>query len=56
MKMIKTAVAAAVLVAAPTLGFAMCSFGEHKNTTAASCAEGMVWDATSGQCVTSATS
>jgi len=55
MKTTKTLAAALVLATLPTFGFAMCQWGEHE-TTAASCAEGMVWDATTGTCVTAATS
>lgn len=55
MKTMKTALAALVLVTVPTLSFAMCSW-ESKSETAASCAEGMVWDAGSQTCVTATTS
>lgn len=55
-KTIKTTLAALALATVPTLSFAMCSWDAHKSETAASCAEGMVWDATSGTCVTASTS
>lgn len=45
--MIKTLLAAAALATLPALGFAACS-GSHQ---AMSCAEGTVWDADSGTCV-----
>ena len=56
MKTMKTTIAALVLATAPTLGFAMCSGESHKMDTAASCAEGMVLDATTGICVAKGTS
>ena len=56
MKTMKTTFAALVLAAMPTLSFAMCGGMEHKTTTAASCAEGMVFDAATGLCVPQTTS
>ncbi|MEL6167754.1 MAG: adenylosuccinate lyase [Pseudomonadota bacterium] len=56
---IKTLLAAAVLVAAPTLSMAMgCNYGSHSTTTTAqiSCAEGAVYDETTGTCVPVASS
>lgn len=46
--MIKTLLAAAALALVPALGFAACSGSSHQ---AMSCAEGTVWDAESGTCV-----
>jgi hypothetical protein len=56
MKTFKTAIAALALAALPTIGFAMCSGMEHKNTTAASCPQGMVFDPATGTCVAAKTS
>ena len=47
-QMIKTLLAAAALALVPALGFAACSGSSHQ---AMSCAEGTVWDAESGTCV-----
>lgn len=58
---LKATIAALVLAAAPVLvpatGFAACNWGmEPKSTTASTCAEGQVYDPTSGTCVSQATS
>ena len=49
---IKTTLAAALLALSPSFALAMgCSWGEHTETTAMSCAEGMILDEESGTCV-----
>lgn len=55
-KMIKTTLAALALATVPSISFAFCSWSGHSTETAASCAEGMVWDAASSTCVTASTS
>ncbi|MBN2630027.1 MAG: hypothetical protein JXR75_05770 [Rhodobacteraceae bacterium] len=47
----KTKITAAViaLVLLPTVSMAMCQ--DHKEITASTCKEGMVWDAAKGQCI-----
>jgi len=50
----KTLLTALVLALAPGMAAAMCSWG--KEETAASCADGMVWDSTSQSCVVQSTS
>lgn len=52
---IKTALIAAALTVLPTLAMAQCNWGKSEQVTM-SCAEGSVYDATTGTCVTSATS
>jgi len=49
---IRTAVVALALVVAPTLALAMgdCR-SNHRSTSAASCAEGHIWDARTQGCV-----
>ena len=48
----KTTLVAALLALSPTFAFAMgCSYGAHTETTAMSCAEGMVMDAETNTCV-----
>ena len=49
MKTTKTLLVALALAAAPTLSFAMCTYGEHQASL--SCAEGTVWDAETRTCV-----
>lgn len=52
----KTLLAAAVLAAAPTMGFAYeCNWGKAEQTTM-SCAPGTAWDADTRTCVTSVSS
>lgn len=46
---IKTLLAALVLVAAPGLAMAECSWGAHEVTM--SCAEGTAWDGDSQSCI-----
>ncbi len=54
---LKTTLAALVLATVPAMGFASCNWGmEPKSTTASTCAEGQVYDPTSGTCVSQATS
>ena len=54
---LKTILAAIAIATLPTMGFAMCDWGMKSNTTtAATCADGQVYDATTGTCVTQATS
>lgn len=55
---LKVTIAALVLATAPTLGFAAgCSWGNHGPASQAStCAEGQVYDPTTGTCVAQATS
>jgi hypothetical protein len=53
---LKVTIAALALATLPSLSFAMCSWSEHKSTTASQCAEGQVYDADSGTCVTATTS
>ena len=55
MKLKATAVALA-LAAVPTMGFAECSWTKQPSSTASTCPEGQTYDATSGTCVTQATS
>ena len=50
----KMLLAALVMVAAPSLAMAECSWGKHE-TTAMSCAEGTTWDADAQSCVPIAT-
>lgn len=52
---IKTGLIALALTALPTLAMAECSWG-HKEQVTMTCAEGTVYDAASGTCVTAATS
>ena len=51
---IKTTLIAMVIAAAPTLGIG-CEMHQQQ-TTAASCAQGMVWDSAKQQCVDQSTS
>lgn len=51
---IKTTIVALILAAAPTLALS-CTMHE-KQTTAASCAPGMVWDSAKEACVDQSTS
>jgi len=54
---LKTIFAALALAALPTMGFAACDWGMKSNTTtAATCADGQVYEPTTGTCVTQATS
>ena len=50
---LKTLAIATVMAVAPTFVFAMGCSGYDHTTTAASCAEGMVWDAATSKCVDS---
>lgn len=48
----KTTLAAALLALSPTFAFAMgCNSEKHMETTAMSCAEGMVMDAETNTCI-----
>ena len=51
----KMLLAALVVVAAPTLAAAECSWGKHQQTTM-SCAEGSTWDPNAQTCVPVASS
>jgi hypothetical protein len=52
MMTIKTILAAGLLAVAPSFALAMgCSFGEHTETTAMTCAEGAMLDEETGTCV-----
>jgi hypothetical protein len=53
--LVKSLLAAFVLMAAPGMAFADCSWGASHEVTM-SCAEGMTWDAGSQTCVPTATS
>ncbi len=48
----KTVLAAILLVAAPTLASAQCSYGKHEQVTM-SCVEGSTWDPETRTCVQS---
>lgn len=52
---IKALLATLVIIAAPTLAAAECSWGKNE-TTAMSCAEGTSWDPQAQNCVPTATS
>lgn len=52
----KTTLVALILVGLPSVSFAMCSGYGHKETATMSCADGMVFDSTSGKCVDNASS
>ena len=52
---IKTTLIALVLAVSPTLSLAMCGALDHE-TTAASCADGFVWDTDAQACVKRTTS
>ena len=52
---IKTGLIAIALTVLPTLAMAECSWG-HKEQVTMSCAEGTVYDAATGTCVTSVSS
>jgi len=51
MKSTKILIVAVAMVAAPSMTFAMCSYGKHREA-AISCAEGTVYDADTQTCVT----
>ena len=51
MKTTKTLLAAVVMTALPTLGFAMCSGYGHSEQASMSCVEGTIWDADTQSCV-----
>ncbi|MEM9341459.1 MAG: hypothetical protein AAGA87_00280 [Pseudomonadota bacterium] len=51
MKTTKILIVALAMVAAPSLSFAMCSYGKHQEA-AISCADGTVYDDESKSCVT----
>jgi hypothetical protein len=54
---LKATAAALVLAALPTMGMAECSWMKSSpSSTASTCPEGQTYDATSGTCVTQATS
>ena len=48
---ITTTLAAALLALTPSFAMAMCQWGDHKEETAMSCAEGTVMDEETGTCV-----
>lgn len=48
----KTLCVALALTVIPTLSFAMCSGYGHDQAASMSCADGTVWDAQTGTCVT----
>lgn len=51
MKTSKILIVALAMVAAPSMSFAMCSYGKHQEASI-SCADGTVYDADTQTCVT----